>query len=178
MEDCCNSPACLWITWNQVKFVDTRLWVSGTDYVLYLSHKLWPRKLRLKWVSSSGKSFWIAKFGSNVPHNDPWHSKERWTYTLESCCGQKSIATWWLYAFSRKSYTEAYIGEKWMGEEAKLWVTLMQKSTEYLDSRYSRRTMCAVAPSTLRTVHYALYIPVGLCLCDEMCLKVSFLLFG
>lgn len=40
-----------------------------------------------------------------------------------------------------------------------------------------RRTMCAVAPSTFRTVHYALYIPVGLCLCDEMCLKVSFLLF-
>jgi hypothetical protein len=37
--------------------------------------------------------------------------------------------------------------------------------------------MCAVAPSTLRTAHYAWYIPVALCLCDEMCLKVSFLLF-
>jgi hypothetical protein len=57
------------------------------------------------------------------------------------------------------------------------YTTVTQKSTEYLNSRYSRRTMCAVAPSTLRTVQYALYIPVGLCLCDEMYPKVSFLLF-
>jgi hypothetical protein len=69
-----------------------------------------------------------------------------------------------------------YWGLHMRGINKKGGKTMSYNNAEIDRMAWERATMCAVAPSTLRTAHDAWYIPVVLCLCGEICIKINYLL--